>query len=377
MQMEMFTFAELNLATNELRETLASARLTHGPEFERTVIEIIGAGIKGLINQVAMQEIAWVRAKGIGHQEGARTVKDAVNERLNSMVSVDITVDTKPSVLAQPFFEANEILSSAKSQAAVERANRRIEKFFGDNAVATVSLPDAAVAGMDEMGDIEIKSEAASIKASDVNLGVSPEQAAKIFADLPSLELVSSDDPSITIALDARTTEALDEEQKAVSPTAGMTLEERIKHVGGRTNAAGYVEFGSPMAVNAMFKHLLRDLKVDDTKINIERFKVFDNPMGCGIRSHAGLAYDTSKYCIADGHSYYKFQGPTRVEVGQKVKVACKNSPEVTWDAEVLFIGLMSAEVLADKTAINLQFVCLVDGNYYVDVYDSKNFIIR
>lgn len=47
------------------------------------------------------------------------------------------------------------------------------------------------------------------------------------------------------------------------SPTAGMTLGERIEHVGGRTNAAGYIEFGSPMAVDALIQHALRDVLAD------------------------------------------------------------------------------------------------------------------
>lgn len=45
------------------------------------------------------------------------------------------------------------------------------------------------------------------------------------------------------------------------SATFGMTLGERIAHVGGRENAQGYVEFGSPMAVNALIQHVLRDLR--------------------------------------------------------------------------------------------------------------------
>lgn len=43
------------------------------------------------------------------------------------------------------------------------------------------------------------------------------------------------------------------------SPTHGMSLDERIAHVGGRTNAAGYMEFGSVMAVSALIDHVLRD----------------------------------------------------------------------------------------------------------------------
>lgn len=41
--------------------------------------------------------------------------------------------------------------------------------------------------------------------------------------------------------------------------TQGMTLGQRIAHVGGRENAQGYVEFGSPVAVHALIQHVLRD----------------------------------------------------------------------------------------------------------------------
>lgn len=44
------------------------------------------------------------------------------------------------------------------------------------------------------------------------------------------------------------------------SPTAGMTLERRILHVGGRNNKEGYVEFGSVEAVAALVRQVLRDL---------------------------------------------------------------------------------------------------------------------
>lgn len=47
---------------------------------------------------------------------------------------------------------------------------------------------------------------------------------------------------------------------QGASPTAGMTLWQRIEHVGGRINAASYVEFGSVMAVDALISHVLRDL---------------------------------------------------------------------------------------------------------------------
>jgi hypothetical protein len=39
-----------------------------------------------------------------------------------------------------------------------------------------------------------------------------------------------------------------------------MNIAQRILHVGGRDNAAGYVEFGSIQAVEALVKQVLRDL---------------------------------------------------------------------------------------------------------------------
>lgn len=50
------------------------------------------------------------------------------------------------------------------------------------------------------------------------------------------------------------------QEVQEPSPTAGMSIAQRILHVGGRNNAAGYVEFGSTQAVEALVKHVLRDL---------------------------------------------------------------------------------------------------------------------
>ena len=48
--------------------------------------------------------------------------------------------------------------------------------------------------------------------------------------------------------------------EQAPSPTAGMNIAQRILHVGGRNNAAGYVEFGSIQAVEALVRQVLRDL---------------------------------------------------------------------------------------------------------------------
>lgn len=49
-------------------------------------------------------------------------------------------------------------------------------------------------------------------------------------------------------------------QQGVPSPTTGMTLAQRILHVGGRNNAAGYVEFGSTQAVEALVRQVIRDL---------------------------------------------------------------------------------------------------------------------
>lgn len=48
--------------------------------------------------------------------------------------------------------------------------------------------------------------------------------------------------------------------QAVPSPTAGMNIAQRILHVGGRNNAAGYVEFGSIQAVEALVHQVLRDM---------------------------------------------------------------------------------------------------------------------
>jgi hypothetical protein len=49
------------------------------------------------------------------------------------------------------------------------------------------------------------------------------------------------------------------------SPTAGMNIAQRILHVGGRNNDAGYVEFGSIQAVEALVRQVLRDLPAPAT----------------------------------------------------------------------------------------------------------------
>lgn len=50
-------------------------------------------------------------------------------------------------------------------------------------------------------------------------------------------------------------------EDNSKSPTAGMNIAQRIMYVGGRNNAAGYIEFGSIQAVEALIHQVLRDIK--------------------------------------------------------------------------------------------------------------------
>jgi hypothetical protein len=84
---------------------------------------------------------------------------------------------------------------------------------------------------------------------------------------------------------------ALAEPQEPVaSPTAGMNMAQRILHVGGRNNAAGYVEFGSIQAVEALVRQVIRDLpatapqprkRLTDEEI-LDCIPDDDTPMGLG-----------------------------------------------------------------------------------------------
>lgn len=75
------------------------------------------------------------------------------------------------------------------------------------------------------------------------------------FQDIPGIEEYVKTCRPAPAALGVSTVE-----QDERSATHGMTLGERIAHVGGRTNAQGYIEFGSPMAVDALIQHVLRDI---------------------------------------------------------------------------------------------------------------------
>lgn len=83
--------------------------------------------------------------------------------------------------------------------------------------------------------------------------------------------------------------------QNERSATHGMTLGERIAHVGGRTNAQGYIEFGSPMAVNALIQYVLRDIdwtRQDDDGGYQARYRLPGGEWSswghvvCGVKGH-------------------------------------------------------------------------------------------
>lgn len=71
-------------------------------------------------------------------------------------------------------------------------------------------------------------------------------------------------EPSLSV-FQLKVDEALDTPQaiehvEPTSPTADMNIAQRILHVGGRNNEAGYVEFGSIQAVEALVHQVIRDL---------------------------------------------------------------------------------------------------------------------
>lgn len=88
---------------------------------------------------------------------------------------------------------------------------------------------------------------------------------------------------------------AQDDAKDERSDTYGMNLGERIAHVGGRTNAQGYTEFGSPMAVNALIQHVLRDIdwtRQDDDGGYQARYRLPGGKWSswghvvCGVKGH-------------------------------------------------------------------------------------------
>lgn len=86
------------------------------------------------------------------------------------------------------------------------------------------------------------------------------------------------------------------------SPTAGMNIAQRILHVGGRNNAAGYVEFGSIQAVEALVRQVIRDLpelvELENLRHNV---KVYREATALTLNAASAAARST-QMDWADGH---------------------------------------------------------------------------
>jgi hypothetical protein len=90
-------------------------------------------------------------------------------------------------------------------------------------------------------------------------------------------------DPSFDIVPDIRELYAflyasLPEVEQEASITQGMTLKQRIEHVGGTFTKDDLVVFGSIMAVNALVGHVIRDIPPQpDHNVNAELLEALKN----------------------------------------------------------------------------------------------------
>ncbi|WP_254221771.1 hypothetical protein [Burkholderia multivorans] len=77
------------------------------------------------------------------------------------------------------------------------------------------------------------------------------------------------------------------------TPTGGMTLGERIAHVGGRVTDGGTVEFGSAMALDALVQHVLRDTRAAASATDDRAAKISDylNAPGMWAQVYCGAVF--------------------------------------------------------------------------------------
>lgn len=101
------------------------------------------------------------------------------------------------------------------------------------------------------------------------------------------------------------------------SPTAGMNIAQRILHVGGRNNAAGYVEFGSIQAVEALVRQVLRDLPAPQQEAQ-EPVMIY----------HGGCTIDCGE------HGHHNVELLHMIPAGSKLYTAPKPSPAAQGDAQ-------------------------------------------
>ena len=87
--------------------------------------------------------------------------------------------------------------------------------------------------------------------------------------------------------------------EQETSPTAGMNIAQRILHVGGRNNAAGYVEFGSIQAVEALVRQVLRDLPQKQREpLTREKIRAIQHELSDTV----GCSYETMARAIERDH---------------------------------------------------------------------------
>ncbi|ATI00013.1 hypothetical protein [Alcaligenes faecalis] len=115
------------------------------------------------------------------------------------------------------------------------------------------------------------------------------------------------------------------------SPTRGMSLGQRIAHVGGRENAQGYIEFGSPMAVDALIQHILRDLTTSTPQGAFQaRYRMPGGKWSswgavtCGVKGHEQeLRYlETEGQHIGGFDAWIKREYPHLGPIGDCVAIA-------------------------------------------------------
>ncbi len=96
-------------------------------------------------------------------------------------------------------------------------------------------------------------------------------------------------------------TASTEPEGGAVSPTAGMTIAQRILHVGGRNNAAGYVEFGSTQAVEALVRQVIRDMPKSDADKLRSALNCMLTFFGMDEEEHSKEVFDQARAALAGG----------------------------------------------------------------------------
>lgn len=101
------------------------------------------------------------------------------------------------------------------------------------------------------------------------------------------------------------------EVEKEQSRTQGMTLAERINHVGGVINNDLTVTFGSVMAVNALISHVLRDSNFSGA-----------NSVPLSEEEALSMFFLNKEDLPLSKETYYRFPESTLVDIVRRVEKA-------------------------------------------------------